>query len=186
MDNAIIALTQNIATAPPGAVARPILKMCTAITPQFYKNKTVEELKAEAYSIELLTQSIEPPVLAEMCRLAICNYPIARSKNEKVFFDINYILTFFAQAFNKYFCEDVNLDGYTYCGYDIDRSMWILNEYWEKDGERIVVREILKDEDRKEAEKESFMRIYSKAYDRKFYEDIEKRAFEKYGLFEGG
>jgi len=164
MDNAIVGLTQNIATAQPGAVARPILKMCTAITPQFYKNKAVEELKAEALSIELLTQNIEPPVLAEMCKLAIVNYPLARSKNEKTYFDINYILTFFSQAFNKYFCENVNLDGYEYCGYDIDRDRWILNEYWKKDGKRIVVREVLKDEDRELAESESFTRIYSKAY----------------------
>lgn len=174
-NNALATLTSSIATAPQNRVAAPILKMCTAITPQFYKNKSVAELQAEALSIELLTQNIAPPVLSDMCKLAICNYPIARSRNDRVFFDINYILTFFVQAFNKHFCEDVNLDGYTYCGYDIDREMWILNEYWERDGKRITVRQVLEESDKQRMAERSWERQYSKAYWRKMEADDQAR-----------
>lgn len=173
--NALTTLTSSIASAEQNHVAAPILKMCTAITPQFYKNKSIAELQAEALSIELLTQDIAPPVLSDMCKLAICNYPIARSRNERVFFDINYILTFFVRAFNKHFCEDVNLDGCEYRGYSIDRDMWILNEYWERDGTRITVRQVLDESDKEQIAERSWERTYSKAYWRKFKKDNQKR-----------
>ena len=45
--------------------------------------------------------------MAEMCKRAVLNYPKARSLNEKTYFDINYILTFYKTAFNFIHCENV-------------------------------------------------------------------------------
>lgn len=174
MTNALIALTNDIAAAEPARVAAPLLKIFSAITPQFYKNKTTDELRAEALSIELLTQSIPPPVLGDMCKLAVCNYPIARSNNDKVFFDINYLLTFFATAFNNRYCENVNLDGYAYCGYTINRDMWILNEHWRRDdGEEVTIMEVMNDKHKLFYNKGE--RVYSSAYWKKWEADNQKQ-----------
>lgn len=178
MTNALITLTNNIAKADQNHVAAPILKMCTAITPQFYKNKSVEELQAEALSIELLTQNIPPEVLGDMCQLAILNYPSARSRSDKTFFDINYILTFFTQAFNERYCNNVNLDGCEYVGYSIDEKIWLLTEVWKtKDGKEVLVKEVLSEEHKQRYLQKGYERCYSSAYykqlNRNWLKDLE-------------
>ena len=49
-------------------------------------------------SIQVLTADIDGAVMAKMCEMAAKDYPRARSENPKVYFDINYILTFYKKA----------------------------------------------------------------------------------------
>lgn len=161
--NELTTLTNDIQTATSATAAKPLLKLCTAITPQFYRNKSDMEIKAELLSIQLLTVNIEPPVLAKMCELAVLNYPAARSLNDKIYFDINYILTFFTQSFNQCCGEEVNLDGYRYCGYSVDRSMWVLNEEWRNgSGDTVIVRQVMNENNKKSYAKGE--RVYSSRY----------------------
>ncbi len=81
--------------------AKQIYAICRTITPAFYKKQTLQEMKADVTSIALLIQEIRPDILAKMCELAVKNYGRARAKNDRVFFDINYILTFYDEAWDR-------------------------------------------------------------------------------------
>ena len=107
--NALVSLTNNVMHAERAAVTPQLMAICRAVTPQFYKTMSDVEVKAEKASIELLTANIDNLTLARMCELAVLNYPKARSENNKTYFDINFILTFFNQAFNYVWCESVEV-----------------------------------------------------------------------------
>ena len=78
--------------------ARAVYALCRFITPQFYSKQTREEAAATVSSIQVLTADIDGEVMAKMCEMAAKDYPKARSENPKVFFVINYILTFYKKA----------------------------------------------------------------------------------------
>lgn len=82
-------------------VAKSIYVVCRTITPQFYKKQTTDEMRVEITSIYLLTRNIRQDVLAKMCELSVDNYARARSKDGKTFFDINYMLTFYDEAWER-------------------------------------------------------------------------------------
>lgn len=170
--NELIKTTTAIATCKQAEVVPQLMVMFRAVTPQFYKGMSDDDIKAEKLSIELLTSNIEQPCLAKMCELAVLNYPKTRSENPKTYFDINYVLTFYKQAFNKVFCEDVELPkGSEYISGHYDECLHIITEkYKTSTGEIVELREI------KDAPKNSFGRVYtSKALNRCFtdFEDIE-------------
>ena len=81
--------------------ARAVYALCRFITPQFYSKQTRDEAAATVSSIQVLTADIDGAVMAKMCEMAAKDYPKARSENPKVFFDINYILTFYKKAAGK-------------------------------------------------------------------------------------
>ena len=105
--NELVNIMNEIQQCEKKDISKQVMSVCRAITPQFYKSMTVEDVKAERLSIELLTADIDNNTLAEMCKRAVLNYPKARSLNEKTYFDINYILTFYKTAFNFIHCENV-------------------------------------------------------------------------------
>ena len=105
--NELVNITNEIQQCDKKDISKQVMSVCRAITPQFYKSMTVEDVKAERLSIELLTADIDNNTLAEMCKRAVLNYPKARKKKEKTYFDINYILTFYKTAFNFIHCENV-------------------------------------------------------------------------------
>lgn len=78
--------------------ARAVYALCRFITPQFYSKQTRDEAAATVSSIQVLTADIDGAVMAKMCEMAAKDYPKARSENPKVFFDINYILSFYKAA----------------------------------------------------------------------------------------
>lgn len=82
-------------------IAGMVLGVCTAITPQFYRNKSDAELRAEKASINLLTRGMEEEVVTEMCNLAAESYARERSRNARTYFDVNYIVTFYRKAYNR-------------------------------------------------------------------------------------
>lgn len=63
------------------------------VTPQFYANKTKEQIKQEIASIELLTRYLPFKTLQKACEVAVKYYPIERAENPNLYFDINYILS---------------------------------------------------------------------------------------------
>lgn len=99
--NELAKLTNGITTADGSNIAKAVLGVCTAITPQFYKNKSDLELRAEKASIEMILQGKEPEVVSEMCRLAVEHYAEDRSKDARLYFDINYIVRFYREAYNR-------------------------------------------------------------------------------------
>lgn len=107
--NELIEITNSVANCTQNEVAKTMMTVFRAVTPQFYRNMTDNDLKAEMLSIKLLTQGIDQPTLAKMCELSVENYARARSVNSKIYFDINYLLTFYLQAFNKVHCELVKV-----------------------------------------------------------------------------
>lgn len=121
-----------------------VMAMCRAITPQFYKGMSDVDIRAEKLGIDLLTANIDQHCLGEMCRLAVLNYPRFRSENPKTYFDVNYILTFYKQAFNKLFCENVEIPkGSEKIQSSYDDEQNILTEIWQApDGAKITIKEI--------------------------------------------
>ena len=105
--NELVNITNEIQQCDKKDISKQVMSVCRAITPQFYKSVTIEDVKAERLSIELLTADIDNNTLAEMCKRAVLNYPKARSLNENTYFDLNYILTFYKTAFNFIHCENV-------------------------------------------------------------------------------
>lgn len=152
-------------------VAPQIMTICRAVTPQFYKGMADIDLKAEKLSIELLTSNIEQVCLAEMCKLAILNYPRKRSESEKVYFDINYILTFYKQAFNKVFCDLVELPKKSkLIESHFDYDTCTISEMWEDpNGNVIAIREIAD-----KAKEQNNQRVYSSKFYKSMITDLDE------------
>ena len=155
----INSLTRKIATAERSAVATAIMAVCRAVTPQFYKNQTDEEVQFEMANIQLLTGHIETPTLAKMCELAVKGYPLARSTDQRIYFDINYILTFYKQAFNIVNCHemqvsvDATIQEVRYCPITS-----VVTEIWECNGQTWTIRAVI------EPPKRDTDHIYSPKY----------------------
>lgn len=177
--NELSVLTNSVAKAAQNEVAKTLLKVCMSITPQFYKNKSVEELKAEKLSIELLTSGIEQEVLALMCRMAVKQYPLERARNNRSYFDINYLLTFYENAFNYFWCESVEIDkDCDYQGYDFNEYTKILSEYWKKGDEQIIIKYLVP-QDTIDAHHRhgSYERYYSPKYYKNLAMDLDNIEF---------
>ena len=170
MDNSLIALTNSIAVCDTKEIAKQVMTVCRAITPQFYKNLTIEEMKAERLSIELLTAGIDQKTLAEMCKRAINNYARIRSENSRVYFDINYLIMFYKESFNFVNCENVSLSKQaTLIKSFYDDETHILTEVYEDNKEMVTIREII---DKKEDKQNQ--RLYST----KFYQLLNNSFFD--------
>jgi len=165
-----------------GLLSRPtaenIMAFCRVITPQFYKGLSRQDLVAEKMSIELLTGHMDVPVLRKMCELAVQNYGIARSENTKMYFDINYILTFYRMAFNYVWCDSVEIpDGYDCYGNGIfDESTRVITERWYTENDErpdIIVKFIVERKyDDRYAKQKGFMERHFTA---KYYSVEKKR-----------
>ena len=127
--------------------AEVIMAICRIITPQFYKGLSDADKKAERTAITILTAHIDPGVMLKMCELSVQNYGVARSDNSKVFFDINYILTFFRSAFNWFWCDrvDFSLDAKR-IGDRYEPTSRTITELWEDGGIEITVKYIADDD----------------------------------------
>ncbi len=158
--NDILTITNQVGTCDRKEVVRNIMTICRAITPYFYKNAPLEEVRAEKLSIKLLTSTIDNKTLAKMCELATINYPLERANNYKTYFDINYILKFYKKAFNYVWCDSVNVKDCTYLGYEYDEITSIVTENWRNDitGEYFFIKEI------KNLPTQSQDRVYSSKY----------------------
>lgn len=125
------------------AVAQ-IMAMCRVVTPQFYKGLSQADVQAEKASIELLTQHIDSAVISRMCELAIKNYGTARSDNNKIYFDINYVLSFYRAAFNEIWCSNIYLpfDAQRLSD-EYDPVSRMITEYWQdKNGKNYAIKYI--------------------------------------------
>ena len=107
--NALVELTSKVATANHTSVASEIMMVCRAVTPQFYKSMTDKDVAMELAAMRLFLADKEIPVIAKMCEFAVRGYGLTRSKNLYIHFDLNYILTFYEQAFNFVNCESVEI-----------------------------------------------------------------------------
>ena len=107
--NELVNITSQLQKCDKKEVSKQVMSICRAITPQFYKNLSTEDVRAEKLSIELLTADIDNETLSEMCRRAVLNYSKERSFDKKTYFDINYILQFYRDAFNYIHCEKVDV-----------------------------------------------------------------------------
>lgn len=154
--NELTTTINKIATSQRNEVSGQIMILQRSITPQFYKNMSINEMKAEKMSIELLTSNIDIEVIAKMCELAVCNYGIKRSLNENVYFDINYILTFYIDAFNFIWCYNKNItQEHKLINVSYSDADKILIETWKLDKEIIVIKFI--SNERKKFDKEIIM-----------------------------
>lgn len=148
--NELVKMTNEIQLCDKGNVSKSIMGVCRAVTPQFYKNMTVEDIKAERLSIELLTADIDNETLAEMCKRAVLNYPKVRSENNKTYFDINYILTFYKKAFNDVHCNNIHLSKKaTKIWEKFDNIKNILYQKWVDNGQEINIAVILEENETK-------------------------------------
>lgn len=160
MDNSLITLTNSIALCDSKEIAKQVMTVCRAITPQFYKNLSVDEMKAERLSIELLTSGIDQQTLAEMCKRAINNYARIRSENNRVYFDINYLIMFYKESFNFVNCENVKLTKQA----ELIKSFYddenhIITEIYNDNNNMVTIREI---KDKKDGQTNN--RVYSSKF----------------------
>lgn len=139
--NEIVKITSQLQICDRKDIAKQVMSVCRAITPQFYKNMEIDDMKAEKMSIELLTADIDGETLAEMCKRAVLNYPKARSENNRTFFDINYMLQFYKQSFNFVHCENIKISKEAIKIYEqYDYVKGILYQKWrEPNGEEKMV-----------------------------------------------
>lgn len=78
--------------------AKQILEVIKNVNPQFYKGKKESEIVAELNTIQYFIQDIPQKVLNKMCELAVIKYPKKKIENEKLVFNLNYILGFYQEA----------------------------------------------------------------------------------------
>lgn len=109
--------------------ARAVYALCRFITPQFYSKQTRDEAQATVSSIQVLTADIDGAVMAKMCEMAAKDYPKARSDNPKVYFDINYILTFYKAAKKSLWPSWAEV----YLGEENDVKLWGDADEWDWD-----------------------------------------------------
>jgi len=169
--NELVKITSAISNCKSNEVIPQIMAMCRTITPQFYRGMTDIDLKTEKMGIELMISNIEQPCLSKMCELAVLNYARFRSENSKVYFDINYILTFYKQAFNQLYCYSKFLPKHSTrekWGYNYETH--IISETWKSpDGKVIEIMEIM---DKPKSSSEQ--RIYSTKYHENIIYDLEE------------
>jgi hypothetical protein len=102
MENKLIEYCNEITTAiDRRKIATTIYSICHTITPQFYKSLTADERRMKLDSIAYLFGGIRQDIIAKMCELAFTNYPKARARDSKIYFDENYILTFYDDAWDE-------------------------------------------------------------------------------------
>jgi hypothetical protein len=147
--NELVNITSQLQQCDKKEVSKQVMGICRAITPQFYKNLTTEDMRAEKLSIELLTADIDNETLSEMCRRAVLNYSKERSLNSKTYFDINYILQFYRDAFNYIHCEKVDVSrNAEKIWQEYDCVKGILYQKWqEPNGEQKVIG-VIQDKDK--------------------------------------
>lgn len=146
MMNELVKITNEIQSCDKANVSKSIMGVCRAVTPQFYKNMSVDDIKAERLSIELLTADIDNETLSEMCKRAVLNYPKARSESNKTYFDINYILTFYKKTFNDIHCNNIKLSKNATKVWDrFDDKKNILYQKWLDNGQEINIAVILEE-----------------------------------------
>lgn len=136
--------TNETAIKPQQSAVAQIMAMCRVVTPQFYKGLSQTDVQAEKATIELLTQHIDSTVISRMCELAIKNYGTARSDNSKIYFDINYVLSFYRTAFNEIWCSNINLPiDAKRISDEYDPISRIITEYWQdNNGKNYVIKYI--------------------------------------------
>lgn len=168
--NELAKTTSAISNCSAKEVAPQIMTICRTITPQFYKGMSDMDVAAEKLGIELMISNIDQHCLAEMCRLAVLNYPRFRSENPKTYFDVNYILTFYKQAFNQLYCDLIELPKKSQLKTSsFNNETNILTEVWETpSGEEVKIREIC------EPSKKSYERVYSKKFYQSCISDIDE------------
>ena len=136
----IIKITNDIIKSDRKDISKQIMGVCRAIAPQFYKAMSVDEIKAERLSIELLTSGIDNETLAEMCKRAVEQYPKTRAENPKAYFDINYILTFYKEAFNYVHCESIKISKKAEkVDVKYDERRKIIFQKWVDNGQEIMI-----------------------------------------------
>lgn len=168
--NQLTTATTALANCETKDIAPQIMAMCRTITPQFYKGLSDVDIQTEKTGIELLLSGIERDCLVEMCRLAVLNYPLARSENEKQYFDINYILRFYKTAFNNINSKNIQIPDnaqYVRGAYDPQTHV-VTEEYATDDGQKFVVRELV------EPPLKNEQTIYSTKYFKIFEKQLEK------------
>ena len=57
--NELVTITSQIEKCEKKDISKQVMSVCRAITPQFYKSMSVDDVKAERLSIELLTADID-------------------------------------------------------------------------------------------------------------------------------
>lgn len=143
MNDLVINLASNIAKCDTKEVSKQIMSVCRAITPQFYKSMSVEEVKAERLGIELALSQIEQSVVSEMCMRAILDYPKRRSLNNACYFNINYILEYYIEAFNFIHSESIALSkNAELLNSHFDKKTSILTQQWCDNGSIVETKEI--------------------------------------------
>ena len=78
--------------------AKKIIALCRSITPKFYENKKIEDIALELKGIELMISNLPYKTLQKACEIAVKYYPIERTENQNLYFDINYILRWYKCA----------------------------------------------------------------------------------------
>lgn len=161
--NELVEVVNGVKTCSQNDVAKQIMTVFRAVTPQFYKSMTDNELRAELLSIKLLSQDIDQDTLAEMCRLAVKGYAAARSSNSRTYFDMNYILTFYVEAFNNVHCYGVELPkGAKLKENSYDEETKTVTEIWEADNREIEIK-CIRDKEVKKT---------SRTYSPRFFENL--------------
>lgn len=162
MNNELVKITTSLQQCSKKDIAKQVMSVCRAITPQFYKNTSLEDAKAERLSVELLTADIDNEVLANMCQRAVLNYPKARSENPKAYFDINYILQFYKDAFNFIHCENIKLSKNAQKVSDYyDRVKGILYQKWLDEGEEKTIAIIQEERDGHQYSPKDYERLFT-------------------------
>ena len=114
MNDLIMKVCDDIALSERKDTAKELYRFFRTVKPQFYKNQTEQEMIQEIASIQMLTASIPLDRLAEMCRLAVENYPRRKAENPKEVFNIDYLLSFKQSAKDKLhpqgFCIIIDYD----------------------------------------------------------------------------
>ena len=159
--NEISVVVNSINTCDKKDISKSIMSICRMIAPQFYKKMELADIKAERTSIEVLVNNIDQNVLSDMCMLAINQYGQSRSKNEKEYFDINYIMKFYTKCFNFRYCEMIDITNYKYISGNYDKYTNVLTEVWKNDnaGTNIEIKYIPEND-----YKNNNQRVYSPKY----------------------
>lgn len=167
-------ITNKIMNCSRNEITKQIMSLCSAITPQFYKNLSVEDRKSERLSVELLTSGIDQEVLALMCRMAVKRYPLQRARNLQTYFDINYLLTFYESAFNYFWCDCVKTSKDSECvESSFNEYTNVLTECWKDADNKITVKYIVPKEQISSICKQGYGRYHSPKYITSYFDGAE-------------
>lgn len=142
MNNEIELIAKGIAGSTKENASKELFKLFSILNPFAYRGLSKAEIDKEIAGIMILIGEIDCETLGEMVRRGVQEYSNKRLANDRLIFNINYIMEFYKEAFDYVHCERFELPlGAKRLTNHYDEKTGIIEQRWQsKTGEIVDIK----------------------------------------------